>query len=318
MMSTLFPVLSIKKDATLPSFAISELNNWALITMVGNDKKSYLHGQITCDVVALGQDEITFGGHCDAKGKLWSIFQLFHHNEGYALFQRKSAIETELAEIKKYSVFSKVDITISDDVLLGFTGQEAESWINENTDSQSAVRTSQFGTFAKTGESQWLLVTTNEHKEALLSSLTQAALCDESLWDLYTIQQGLPLLDKPLSNEHIPQAMNLQAINGISFKKGCYTGQETVARAKYRGINKRAMYLVAGQSKQAPIAGDAIERSVGENWRKGGTIVSAFRYADGHTLALAILPNDLDDDTQFKLQESIWEKMSLPYSLDEE
>lgn len=318
MMSTLFPVLSIKKDDTLPSFAISELNNWALITMVGNDKKSYLHGQITCDVVALGQDEITFGGHCDAKGKLWSIFQLFHHNEGYALFQRKSAIETELAEIKKYSVFSKVDITISDDVLLGFTGQEAESWINENTDSQSAVRTSQFGTFAKTGESQWLLVTTNEHKETLLSSLTQAALCDESLWDLYTIQQGLPLLDKPLSNEHIPQAMNLQAINGISFKKGCYTGQETVARAKYRGINKRAMYLVAGQSKQAPIAGDAIERSVGENWRKGGTIVSAFRYADGHTLALAILPNDLDDDTQFKLQESIWEKMSLPYSLDEE
>lgn len=318
MMSTLFPVLSIKKDDTLPSFAISELNNWALITMVGNDKKSYLHGQITCDVVALGQDEITFGGHCDAKGKLWSIFQLFHHNEGYALFQRKSAIETELAEIKKYSVFSKVDITISDDVLLGFTGQEAESWINENTDSQSAVRTSQFGTFAKTGESQWLLVTTNEHKEALLSSLTQAALCDESLWDLYTIQQGLPLLDKPLSNEHIPQAMNLQAINGISFKKGCYTGQETVARAKYRGINKRAMYLVAGQSKQAPIAGDAIERSIGENWRKGGTIVSAFRYADGHTLALAILPNDLDDDTQFKLQESIWEKMSLPYSLDEE
>lgn len=318
MMSTLFPVLSIKKDATLPSFAISELNNWALITMVGNDKKSYLHGQITCDVVALAQDEITFGGHCDAKGKLWSIFQLFHHNEGYALFQRKSAIETELTEIKKYSVFSKVDITISDDVLLGFTGQEAEAWINENTDSQSFVRTSQFGTFAKTGESQWLLVTTNEHKEALLSSLTQATLCDESLWELYTIQQGLPLLDKPLVNEHIPQAMNLQAIGGISFKKGCYTGQETVARAKYRGINKRAMYLVSGQSEQAPVAGDAIERSVGENWRKGGTIVSAFRYEDGHTLALAILPNDLDDDTQFKLQESIWEKMSLPYSLDDE
>ena len=318
MMSTLFPVLSIKKDATLPSFAISELNNWALITMVGNDKKSYLHGQITCDVVALAQDEITFGGHCDAKGKLWSIFQLFHHNEGYALFQRKSAIETELTEIKKYSVFSKVDITISDDVLLGFTGQEAEAWINENTDSQSFVRTSQFGTFAKTGESQWLLVTTNEHKEALLSSLTQATLCDESLWELYTIQQGLPLLDKPLVNEHIPQAMNLQAIGGISFKKGCYTGQETVARAKYRGINKRAMYLVSGQSEQAPVAGDAIERSVGENWRKGGTIVSAFCYEDGHTLALAILPNDLDDDTQFKLQESIWAKMPLPYSLDDE
>ena len=145
MMSTLFPELSIKKDATLPSFAISELNNWALITMVGNDKKSYLHGQVTCDVVALTQGEITFGGHCDAKGKLWSIFQLFHHNDGYALFQRKSAIETELTEIKKYAVFSKVDIEISTEVLLGLTGAAAEEWINEQTDSKENVRRTSSG-----------------------------------------------------------------------------------------------------------------------------------------------------------------------------
>ncbi|RYU68024.1 tRNA-modifying protein YgfZ [Aliivibrio finisterrensis] len=318
MMSTVFSTLSLNLNDPLPSFAISELTDWALITMVGNDKKSYLHGQVTCDVVALTQGEITFGGHCDAKGKLWSIFQLFHHNDGYALFQRKSAIETELTEIKKYAVFSKVDIEISNEVLLGLTGAAAEEWINEQTDSQENVRTCNFGTFAKIGKLQWLLVTTSEHKDTLMSLLTQATLCDESLWELYTIQQAHPQIDAALSNEHIPQALNLQAIDGISFKKGCYTGQETVARAKYRGMNKRAMYLVAGQSEQAPVAGDAIERSVGENWRKGGTIVSSFRYQDGHTLALAILPNDLDSDTQFKLQDAIWEKMPLPYSLDDE
>ena len=318
MMSTVFPALSLKKDDTLPSFTISELNNWALITMIGNDKKSYLHGQVTCDVVALAQNDITFGGHCDAKGKLWSIFQLFNHNEGYALFQRKSAVETELTEIKKYAVFSKVDITISDEVLLGFTGEDAQTWINAHTDSQDNVRHSEFGTFAKISPSQWLLVTTPEHKETLISTIVQATLCDESLWDLYNIQHAYPQIDSALSNEHIPQAMNLQAIDGISFKKGCYTGQETVARAKYRGINKRAMYLVSGQSEQPPVAGDAIERSVGDNWRKGGVIVSSFRYEDGDTLALAILPNNLDEDTQFRLQDSIWEKMSLPYSLDDE
>lgn len=318
MMSTIFPTLSLKKDDTLPSFAISELDNWALITMVGNDKKSYLHGQVTCDVVALTKNEITFGGHCDAKGKLWSVFQLFNHNEGYALFQRKSAVENELTEIKKYAVFSKVEIAISDDVLLGFTGEDAQTWIDTNTDSQDDVRNSEFGTFAKISQSQWLLVTTPEHKDTLVNSLTQVTLCDESLWDLYNIQHGFPQLDNALINEHIPQAMNLQAIDGISFKKGCYTGQETVARAKYRGINKRAMYLVSGQSVQVPAAGDAIERSVGDNWRKGGVIVSSFRYEDGHTLALAILPNDLDEDTKFRLQDSTWEKMSQPYSLGDE
>lgn len=318
MMSTLFPALSIKKGNTLPYFAISELNDWALITMVGADKKSYLHGQVTCDVVALAQNEITFGGHCDAKGKLWSIFHLFHHNEGYALFQRRSSVETELTEIKKYSVFSKVDIAISDEVLLGFTGEEAQAWIDNNTDSQGDVRTSVFGTFAKIGSLQWLLVTTITQKEDILASVIQATLCNEDVWTLYQLQHAFPQLDSALSNEHIPQAMNLQALGGISFKKGCYTGQETVARAKYRGINKRAMYLVSGHSEQTPIAGDPIERSVGDNWRKGGVIVSAFRFAEGETLALAILPNNLDEDSQFRLQDSIWEKQPLPYSLDEE
>ncbi len=317
-MNTVFPILSINNTDPLPNFAISELSDWALITIIGDDKKSYLHGQVTCDVVALAQDNVTFGGHCDAKGKLWSIFQLFNHNDGYALFQRKSAIETELVEIKKYSVFSKVNIEISDDVLLGFTGQEAEDWIDQLTNSQDNVRPSKFGTFAKIGELQWLLVTNNEHKENLISSLDQAQLCEQSLWDLYTIQQAHPQLNKELSNEYIPQAFNLQAIGGISFKKGCYTGQETVARAKYRGMNKRAMYLVAGQSEQAPLAGDAIERKVGDGWRRGGSIVSSFRYQDGYTIALAILPNDLDDDTQFKLQDNRWQKIALPYSLDDE
>lgn len=318
MMSTLFPKLSIKKEDTLPALAISELNDWALITMIGNDKKSYLQGQVTADVVTLPQDDITFGGHCDAKGKLWSIFQLFNHNGGYALFQRGSAIETELTEIKKYSVFSKVDIAVGDDVLLGISGKKATDWVNKHTTTDANVRACELGTFAKISETQWLLVTTPEHKENIINQESNTVLCDESLWSLHTIQHGLPQLDNALSNAHIPQAMNLQAVGGISFAKGCYTGQETVARAKYRGINKRAMYLLSGQSNSIPVAGDAIERSVGENWRKGGTIVSAYRFEDGYTLALAILPNDLEEGTQFKLQDSIWNKGNQPYSLDEE
>lgn len=317
-MSMVFPALSLKKDDALPNFTVSELNEWALITMTGKDKKSYLHGQVTCDVVSLAQDEVTFGGHCDAKGKLWSIFQLFHHNEGYALLQRKSAIETELVEIKKYAVFSNVDIAISEELLFGFTGEKAIEWINANSDSTDNVRVTEFGTFAKISATQWILVTCKDKKEHLLSSLSEATLCDESIWTLHNVQHALPQLDAPLSSEHIPQAMNLQAVSGISFTKGCYTGQETVARAKYRGMNKRAMYLLSGQSDTQPQPGDAIERSVGENWRKGGTIISSYRFNDGYTLALAILPNDLDEETQFKLQDAIWEKTDLPYSLNEE
>jgi len=113
--------------------------------------------------------------------------------------------------------------------------------------------------------------------------------------------------------------MNLQAVDAISFKKGCYTGQETVARAKYRGINKRAMYIVSGTAEHCPLAGDALERSVGENWRKGGTIIAAYQFADNKAIALVGLPNDLDEDSQFRLagQDTIWQKLPLPYSLEE-
>ena len=61
----------------------------------------------------------------------------------------------------------------------------------------------------------------------------------EEVWTLLDIQSAIPIVSEAVQNEHIPQALNVQALQGISFSKGCYTGQETVARAKYRGMNKR-------------------------------------------------------------------------------
>ena len=98
-------------------------------------------------------------------------------------------------------------------------------------------------------------------------------------------------------------AFNLQALDGISFSKGCYTGQETVARAKYRGINKRMLATVKG-TLPAPVAdGDeiVIERSVGENWRKAGDVLATFQYDDNTLLASIIVNNNLEQDVEFRL-----------------
>ena len=100
--------ISLSTQTELPDFAICPLPSWGTITFVGEDKKSYLQGQVTCDVVSLELSESTYGAHCDAKGKMWSIFNMFHHNEGYAMVHRKSALTTELTEIKstQYSLKS--------------------------------------------------------------------------------------------------------------------------------------------------------------------------------------------------------------------
>ena len=83
------------------------------------------------------------------------------------------------------------------------------------------------------------------------------------------IQAGLPSLSAETQNEFIPQALNLQAIEqAISFTKGCYIGQETVARAKYRGANKRAMYVLSGETTVTPKIGSEIEMQLETAWRK--------------------------------------------------
>ena len=132
-----------------------------------------------------------------------------------------------------------------------------------------------------------------------------------------------PKLSAAEQNEHIPQALNLQAIGGISFSKGCYTGQETVARAKYRGMNKREMRIVSGTTEQPLTLDSAIEleRSVGENWRGAGRLLNVYQFSDNTAIGLIVLPNNLDDDVELRLAEQPehkWTIQPLPYSLEEE
>ncbi|WP_299020561.1 tRNA-modifying protein YgfZ [uncultured Photobacterium sp.] len=324
-MSTWSNALNFKKIAltaqdNLPDLALVDLADWGLVTLFGEDKKSYLQGQVTCDVVALTADESTFGAHCDAKGKMRTVFRLFHHRDSYALLQRQSVMATQLLELKKYAVFSKVDIEQSNDILLGLTGNQATAVIDRELGGEGNVRPFANGTAVKIDEQRWLIAITPEEAAPLANRLAPGAeLSDSTLWDLYDIQHAIPRIEAATELEFIPQAMNLQAVDGISFKKGCYTGQETVARAKYRGTNKRAMYIVSGTADECPQAGDSLERSVGENWRKGGTVITAYQFADGQAIALVGLPNDLDEDTQFRLadQKALWQKQPLPYSLED-
>tara|TARA_Y100001956_G_scaffold3954_1_gene3726 strand:- start:3706 stop:4671 length:966 start_codon:yes stop_codon:yes gene_type:complete len=315
-----FAPISLSSTDALPELALSHLTSWGAINMTGNDKKSYLQGQVTCDVVTLPQVQSTFGAHCDAKGKVWSVFRLFHHNQGYSLVQPKSAIDIELNELKKYAIFSKVEITESEDVLLGVIGSQASAWVDSLSDQKGDVRTISGGSAVKIDEQRWLLVIDNASASQLIEG-SSAQLVDESLWTRLEIESALPFVDQKQQNEHIPQALNLQAIGGISFTKGCYTGQETVARAKYRGMNKRAMYIVKGSTSSAIEAGAEVERAVGENWRSAGTLLTSYQFNDDKALGLIVLPNNLEADTQLRLKaqpDHIWTIEPLPYSLEDE
>jgi folate-binding protein YgfZ len=318
---TRFSPLNLSTQDALPELSISLLDNLGMITMVGDDKKSYLHGQVTCDVVSLEKDQSMLGAHCDAKGKVWSVFRLFHHNDGYSMVQPKSAIEVELKEIKKYAVFSKVTIEESSDVVLGVAGENADAFISTLNADSGDVRAIEGGTAVKVALNRWLLALTAEAAQSLVED-SQATLTTHELWTRFDIEAALPYVAADAQNVHIPQALNVQALGGISFTKGCYTGQETVARAKYRGTNKRAMYIVKGVTVETLSEGAIeLERSVGENWRSVGALLTHYQFSDNQAMGLIVLPNNLDDDTRLRLvdqPECEWEIAALPYSLDDE
>jgi folate-binding Fe-S cluster repair protein YgfZ len=110
--------------------------------------------------------------------------------------------------------------------------------------------------------------------------------------------------------------LNLQAINGISFTKGCYLGQETVARMQYLGKNKRALFSLNAQLSQPLSCDDIIEKQLGENWRKAGDILASYQADDGSCFIQTILSNDEEQHLRINTQpETAVAIADLPYTL---
>ncbi|WP_447853002.1 tRNA-modifying protein YgfZ [Enterobacter mori] len=313
-------------SARLP-LTLMTLDDWALATLTGADAEKYLQGQVTADVAQLTEHQHLLAAHCDPKGKMWSNLRLFRRQDGFALIERRSLRDAQLTELKKYAVFSKVAIAPDDEhVLLGVAGFQARAALknlfSELPDAEKQV-VSEGETsilwFEHPAE-RFLLVTDAATAERVTEALRgEAQLNNSQQWLALNIEAGLPVIDAVNSAQFIPQATNIQALGGISFKKGCYTGQEMVARAKFRGANKRALWTLAGRASRVPEAGEDLELKMGENWRRTGTVLAAVQLDDGRLLVQVVMNNDMEADSVFRVRDdaNTLSIEPLPYSLEE-
>ncbi|UJR53148.1 tRNA-modifying protein YgfZ [Dickeya zeae] len=314
-------------SAQLPATLMS-LDDWALVTLTGPDTVKYLQGQLTADVNALQAAEQVLCAHCDAKGKMWSTLHLFHYGDGLAYLERRSVRDSQLAELKKYAVFSKTTLTADDSVvLLGAAGDNIRSHLaplfDTLPDADNAVVHHPGATLVHLSQpaERFVLVLDAQRTAVVIDALqAQITLNDSRQWLALEIEAGRPVIDSANSAQFIPQATNLQALQGISFTKGCYAGQEMVARAKYRGANKRALYWLAGSGAQTPAVGDELELKLGDNWRRTGTVLASSQLHDGTLWVQAVLNNDLDADSVLRVRDDSSSQLAvqpLPYSLAE-
>ena len=326
MAFTPFPPRQPVASARLPLTLIS-LDDWALATISGTDSEKYLQGQVTADVAQLGEHQHLLVAHCDPKGKMWSNLRLFRRQDGFAIIERRSLRDAQLTELKKYAVFSKVTIVADDEnVLLGVAGFQARAALktlfSELPDADKPLINDGATSLLwfEYPDERFLLVTDVATAERVTEALRgEAQFNNSQQWLALNIEAGLPIIDAANSAQFIPQATNIQALGGISFKKGCYTGQEMVARAKFRGANKRALWYLAGNASRVPEAGEDLELKMGENWRRTGTVLAAVQLDDGRVLVQVVMNNDMEADSVFRVRDdaNTLSIQPLPYSLEE-
>ncbi len=281
---------------------ICPLTHYSLIQIEGTEAEKYLQGQLTCDVTKLAAGESTLTAHCDPKGKISALFRLIRQDEQTFYMLLKSALlPSALYQLKKYAVFSKVTFTSLDWQILGAAGTKG---IEKCGQFSAQIRID-----VKAQQPRVILL----HPTRLAIEATVEA----EAWDLLDIQDGVPSLAVTTQLEFIPQALNLQSVEqAISFQKGCYIGQETVARAKYRGANKRALFIFAAQTESLPEIGSALEMALGDNWRATGTITSAVNF-HGVLWLQTVLNTPLEEGQAFRLPncQTLLDMQALPYEL---
>ncbi|OTQ61850.1 tRNA-modifying protein YgfZ [Gilliamella apis] len=274
----------------------TSLSDWQLVKVSGTDNRTFLQGQVTADINHLNEYTALFAAHCDAKGRMWSNLILFQRGADIFYIVRKTVAEKQIAALKKFAVFSKVTVEpVTDLNLIGLENNAIEqSIIAELGDNSCLTR----------GDVTYIKIPLPEIRVIKVSNEPLPAdLQSADHWLKLDLEAGYAIIDEPNIESLLPQACNLQHYNAISFDKGCYCGQEMVARAQFRGANNRGLYLLVGKSKTLPIIGDKLEYELDGNWREGGQVLAALKLEqDNQIYVQVVLANGIDIETNFRVK----------------
>jgi tRNA-modifying protein YgfZ len=297
------------------------LSHEGVLAVRGPDASKFLQGQLTCNLNYLSDSQSSLGARCTQKGRMQSSFRILLEGDGCLLAMATELLEPQLADLKKYAVFSKAKLSDESalwarfglgnaDTLLAGLGLELppEDGAVARNDGLIAIRVSADRTelWAPADQAEVL-------REKLAAQLPEG---DLNQWLLGQIRAGIGQVMPATRELFIPQMLNLQAIGGVSFKKGCYTGQEIVARMQYLGKLKRRLYRLALNAEELPAPGTPLFSPT--HGSSIGEVVIAAR-AEQNIELLAVLQAEAAEDGNLHLgalEGPGLHLLDLPYQLD--
>ncbi len=292
-----------------------------VLAVRGADAAKFLQGQLTCNLNYLSDTQASLGARCTQKGRMQSSFRILLQGDGVLLAMASELLEPQLADLKKYAVFSKSKLTDESAAwsrfgLVNANSALANLGLELPAETDSVARNEYLIAIRVSPDRSELWVPSDRAdavKAQLSETLDQA---DLNEWLLGQIRAGIGQVMPQTRELFIPQMLNLQAVGGVSFKKGCYTGQEIVARMQYLGKLKRRLYRLSLDSTQMPEPGTPLF-SPSHSSSIGEVVIAA--KADQVIELLAVLQAEAADSGDVHLgtlEGPGLRLLDLPYTLD--
>ncbi|GAA6141058.1 folate-binding protein [Hydrogenophaga sp. 5NK40-0174] len=293
------------------------LQGWGVIRVEGEDAASFLHGQLTQDFSLLGSEQARLAAYCSPKGRMLASFVGFKRSANeIVLVADKSVIAATVKRLSMFVMRAKVklsdasdEFTLLGEILPGDTSVCTPWSLTSTEDGRASVEL-----YPSLGARRLLHVVPN-NAEGPASPPASATALTELLWRWAEVRSGVALITAPLADALVPQMLNYESVGGVSFKKGCYPGQEVVARSQFRGTRKRCAYIIRSEAEMSP--GQEVFAS-SDPEQPCGVVAAAAAAPDGQWEALASLQMAAatDDTLQVNGHEAV--VLPLPYTLLED
>jgi folate-binding protein YgfZ len=316
-------ILSYESPGTLTGDDNSRMNNslhgmaklstLGVIRAQGEDAVSFLQGQLTQDFALLDASHARLAGYCTAKGRMLASFiGIKREPTEILLICSRDILAATLKRLSMFVLRAKVKLSdASDEFLLrGLAGDAASSLIDATLPAWTRIElgaASVVQLYPALGQPRVLWIAPVGEAEPKAAEITT------ELWQWSEVRSGITTLTQPIVEAFVPQMLNYESVGGVSFKKGCYPGQEVVARSQFRGTLKRRTYLV--HSEVPVTAGDEVFHS-SDNEQPCGTVAQAAPAPTGGFDALASMQTTAADSGTLRLSNgAALQLLELPYPL---
>src|SRR5712692_1353859 len=285
----------------------AQLGHLGILQFGGEDAGSFLQGQLSCDVEKVGLRSSTYVAYCSPKGRMLANFLLWREETGFFMALSRDIAPAVQKSISRFVLRSKVKVSDASEglVLTGAAGQQADHALRGVFSDfpgkpDEVSRQPDVGTVIKLKDGRFVLASAPSSISALRRRLEGFLKpVDARAWRWLDIRSGLPRVTAATQDQLLPQMANFELLGGVNFDKGCYTGQEIVARAQHLGRVKRRMFLA--NVAAAAAAGDELySEDLGD--QASGMVVNSEASLDGGHDLLAVVQTASRDSSTVHLK----------------